>query len=334
MFTRSILIPSLVAVAVASPIMFSEGTKTAQSPDQASATSSYQVGFERPGSPSPFFEQASSPGYPSTAAQPSLASQHAPIGNPIFQGNQLAGIPVSNPALVGQSGHAFSPVAVNSVPAQASFPSGIQVAPQIVSEWPGATIQPDVTGMVPDIGAAQTLVFPGNAHGPDFSAPPLEFIPVGNFEEIFRFDISPTWVRRRWKRVSTNPGDQGLHGLRVALVTGTNSWDLHGSLTYFFDANQRLQRITFRGWTGDESRLTNLLTQRYGFKTQPTHWAGFYLAQRRRQATGALLMQHPTVIYTENPVQQVALVMEINNPQGNFSLSGDFQTLIQGSQTQ
>jgi hypothetical protein len=56
------------------------------------------------------------------------------------------------------------------------------------------------------------------------------------------------------------------------------------------------------------------------------------LAESKRKPTGAILMQHPTVIYTENPVQQVAVVMEMNNPQSKFELSDDFRSLIIGSQ--
>lgn len=43
-------------------------------------------------------------------------------------------------------------------------------------------------------------------------------------------------------------------------------------------------------------------------------------------------MQYPTVIYRENQIQQVAVVMEINNPSGNIGLSQEFQSLIAGSQ--
>ncbi len=186
--------------------------------------------------------------------------------------------------------------------------------------------------MTPDYGATQTVILPGNAFGPDLNAAALEFMPVTNFEEIFRFNVDPNWIKRRWNRVSTSPGDYGLHGLRVALVTGTNSWDVHGSLTYYFDSSQHVQRITFRGWSGDASKLTNLLVQRYGFKSQPTQWAGFYLAENRRKPIGGMLMQHPAVIYTENPAQQIAVVMELNNPEGKFELSNDFRSLIIGSQ--
>lgn len=191
---------------------------------------------------------------------------------------------------------------------------------------------PDLPGMTPDYGAAQTLVFPGNAFGPDLTAQPLEFLPITDLNEIFRFDLTSQSIKQRWQRVSTNPGDVGLHGLRVALVTGTNSWDLHGSLTYYFDDRQQLQRITFRGWTGDASRFLQLLNSKFQFQPQRTHLAAFYLAGNQKRATGGLLAKDPPVIDAKNPVQQLAIVMEVNNPQGSFALSDDFKALIAGSQ--
>lgn len=177
----------------------------------------------------------------------------------------------------------------------------------------------------------QTFVFPGTASAPDLTAAPMEFVPTVNLADLFRFDVDPTWVKNRWERVSTSPGEIGLNGLRVAVVTGTNRSDLHGSLTYLFDGNQRCQRITFRGWTGDNAKLVSLLTQKYGFQPQPTKWAGFYLGKKRRSPSGGLLMKHPTVINAQNPSQQIAMVLEINNPDGQYALSNRFLSLIEAA---
>ena len=322
---RTLLVPSILALIVATPFLFSKSNTKQKGAGTGAAA--YQTGFGNSGNgmpsilPSaqsvggqysaggtnPFYQANATIG--SSGSNTSLNSQSAPIGNPNL-------VTVDNPALgqvIASPQFGFPPVA--------GVPGG----------WPGQGIQPDFSGMTPDFGAAQTFVLPGNAHGPNLSAQPLEFLPVTNFEEIFRFNIDQNWIKRRWKRVSTSPGDAGLHGLRVALITGTNSWDLHGSLTYYLDTSQRVQRITFRGWSGDATKLTNLLTQKYGFRPQQTHWAGFYIAQKKRTPTGGLLMQHPTVIQTDNPVQQIAIVLEINNPAGKSVLSRDFHSLIEGS---
>ena len=201
----------------------------------------------------------------------------------------------------------------------APFPasSGVQPLPGTFDQ---AWAQP---GMVPDFAKAETMVFSGDANGPDLNAEPMSFTPTMDLSSLFRFDVTKQWITSRWDRVSTSPADQGLHGMRVALVTGTNSWDLHGSLTYYFDAAHRVQRITYRGWTGDASRLVQMLQRQVKIRAQPTHWAGLYLSKR-----SGLLMKHPAVIDKNNPVQQLALILEINNPQGKTPLSNDFQSLL------
>ena len=192
-------------------------------------------------------------------------------------------------------------------------------------------VDPATLGMTPDFGAAQTLTFGGNATGPDFAAP-MQFTPVMNFGEIFNYGITSAWVSQRWDRVSSVPAADGLRGKRVALVTGTNSWDLHGSLTYYFDQYQKCRRITFRGWAGDPSRLIEVLTANHGLKQQPTLWDGFYLAKSWRKSTGAMLMKSPTVTYVDNKVEQMGVLLELNDPKSKHELSQDFISLIRGSQ--
>jgi hypothetical protein len=229
----------------------------------------------------------------------------------------------TRPNRTGQIAHTEYPAALPSQPAAQpintnSLPTGTGI---------------DFNSMMPDYGAAETYYFPGNEFGPDLSAEPLENLPVQNLQEIFRFDLSKAWVQSRWKRISTNPIDygSGLTGLRVPLVTGTNTWDLHGSLTYFFDDQQQLQRITFRGWTGNPGQLLQLLQSQFQFKSQPTNLAGFYLAESWRKTTGGMMMKTPAVIDSSNPYQQYGVVLEINNPQGPLELSDDFVRLIEGS---
>jgi len=190
---------------------------------------------------------------------------------------------------------------------------------------------PATLGMTPDYGAMQTINLGGNATGPDFSAP-MQFTPVMNFAEIFNYGVNPTWIGKRWDRVSNVPVADGLRGKRVALVTGTNSWDLHGSLTYYFDEYQKCRRITFRGWAGDPSRLIEHLKVQHALKQQPSHWAGFYLAKNWRKSISGMLMKSPTVTYTENKVQQVGVLLELNDPNSKNALSDDFVSLIRGSQ--
>lgn len=319
MFIRSILVPSLIACAVAAPVILNQ-TDSNQSGLSGLVNSSGEL-------------VAESTPYPTSSAPPALRrtdginsssflaidaknSQTAPIGNPAFQSRERLGNPATNSAFP------FNSTLTNSSPSY--LPRATLSNSGVAANQIGRTVV--------DHGSTETLVYPGNAQGPNYDAAPLEFMPVFNFEEVFRFDISESWVRDRWNRISTNAEAVGLHGLRVALVTGTTASDLHGSLTYYFDQNHQPQRITFRGWAGDGVKLTEFLTKSYGFRPQPTHWAGFYLSENGRNQTGGILMQYPTVIYRENQLQQVAVVMEINNPRGIIGLSQEFQSLIAGSQ--
>ena len=253
----------------------------------------------------------------------------SPLSQPFPQPNQYQR--ASYPA-AGNYANQFTPTtsataSVTTTPLQTVASNGqpIYGSPVATSAANGQTAwaQP---GMVPDFAKTETLVFAGDANGPDLNSAPMSFTPTIDLASLFRFDISESWVTQRWDRVSTSPADEGLHGLRVALVTGTNSWDLHGALTYYFDTTHRLQRITYRGWTGDANRLLQILQQQQQLKAQPTHWAGVYLSKR-----GGLLMKHPAVIDKSNAVQQLALILELNNPRGSSNLSNDFQSLLRAA---
>lgn len=98
---------------------------------------------------------------------------------------------------------------------------------------------------------------------------PADTRPEGAFPqhlaEVLRFDVSPGWIMARWPRVSTALAYLELHGYRVPLVTGTTPGDLAGSLTYYFNAQQQVQRIVFHGTTGDVRNVVTLLVTQYGF---------------------------------------------------------------------
>jgi hypothetical protein len=111
----------------------------------------------------------------------------------------------------------------------------------------------------------------------------IEKKPSQQFEQFFNFGITKGWVRSRWERVSTQLGLLDLQGYRVPLVTGTELDDLAGSLTYYFDAEQQLQRITFQGTTGDIGRITQMLATHYGMAHKPTNDAAVVLVEAERR---------------------------------------------------
>ena len=312
---RAFVLPVILMGIIGIPMLYSHHqrntlrTGAALSPDSSVApwkAANYQL-------PDPVFQQS-----PTTnVAQP---VNYSPTGFPQSQPSQPANTQLATPIQMP------SPVMQQSLPALPSLATNVagqQVSAVAAMSGVGNDMAWAQPGMTPDFAKTETLMFPGDANGPDLSAQPMSFTPTIDLASLFRFDISKQFVTSRWDRVSTCPANHGLHGMRVALVTGTNSWDLHGSLTYWFDAGHRVQRITYRGWTGDASRLLQILGSQHQLKPQPTHWAGAYLSKR-----SGLLMKYPAVIDKTNAVQQLALVLELNNPRGNSTLSDDFRSLL------
>jgi hypothetical protein len=153
--------------------------------------------------------------------------------------------------------------------------------------------------------------------------------PCGDFNEVFRADVSPDWVTQRWPRITTVTAESGLEGLRVPLMTGTKIDDLAGTLTYYFNAQHQVQRLAFDGFTGDDRRLLAALTQVYGLQSEPTLHAGMYVTRWNGQPTSVMRVSRAPVITTATAHAQYHLQLELNRPSHSYGLSPDFQKLIQ-----
>ncbi|MGE0610015.1 MAG: DUF6690 family protein [Pirellulales bacterium] len=131
---------------------------------------------------------------------------------------------------------------------------------------------------------------------------PIEGLPVRSLDEVLRFDINPSWIMSRWGRVFTTPTEDTLRGYRVALVTGTADYDLAGSLTYLFNTDQKLQRITFVGYTGNALPLATLAERKYNLQRQSTDDPGLqlYQLQRSGEAVSELRIEPATVVESGN----------------------------------
>jgi uncharacterized protein DUF6690 len=111
--------------------------------------------------------------------------------------------------------------------------------------------------------------------------------PACDIATAISFDVSPQWVTGTWPRATAVP--DAIHsGLRVPLVTGVMPDDLVGTLTYYFDEQQRLQRITFTGNTADPRRLVTIITGQYRLKPQSTLDAGLYQSKWNSRVISSL----------------------------------------------
>ena len=145
---------------------------------------------------------------------------------------------------------------------------------------------------------------------------PLEGSVVSQFWEVLRFDISPSFVTQRWPRVATSLYELDLQGFRVPLVTGTNPDDLAGSLTYYFNQERRLQRITFTGTTGDYRRLLHLLTNYYRFVSRPTNTPDVMVFEvpAAKEAASYLWIRPVDVLRADQPLSRFHLTLVLERP--------------------
>ena len=196
-----------------------------------------------------------------------------------------------------------------------------------------SSINPDVTDLLNPTQFKQTFTDNSDATLPaprDSISQPFANSPLHrSLFDVFRFDITPSWVQSQWPRVSTGWLEDGYEGYRVPLVTGTTAQDLHGALTYFFDHRQRLQRIRFVGFTGDVRPLSKLVCNHHGFKPHDSANAALLTRSFNGRQTGALRFVHASVINASNARQQYEVALEINSTAGPFLLSDGVKSLLQ-----
>lgn len=170
-----------------------------------------------------------------------------------------------------------------------------------LSESPVATTQPNVQsiGMIRDTQAP----------------------PVTDLAQALNFNITAESVVNHWPRVTTSLANMELSGLRVPLVTGTNLNDVHGSLSYYFDQQHILQRITFQGSTGDPAKIVGIVTQYHGFQTAKSLTAGLYLKRWNGKPTGVLSITHAPLVQANDRNSRYSVTLEINRTNGKYRLS-------------
>src|SRR5208282_1027267 len=116
---------------------------------------------------------------------------------------------------------------------------------------------------LPTVGQGEIPANIAAAATPGASVAPRSSVQVHDASSVFDFQLTPEWIVAHWPAVSTGLARLQLEGYRVPLVTGTARQDLAGSLTYYFNAEQRLQEITFIGSSGDPRPLIGLLSNRF-----------------------------------------------------------------------
>jgi hypothetical protein len=163
----------------------------------------------------------------------------------------------------------------------------------------------------------------------DAAAPSLVGARVNDLREVMRFDISPDWVIQRFSRVSTVLADLQLECLRVPIVTGTRADDLAGTLTYYFDHADKLQRVTMHAFTGDPNRLIGAMTKHYELTREPSLEAGVYTKRWNGQPVHFLRLTHAPVVFSDAVHQKYTVFLELNQPNLAFGISPEAQRIVQ-----
>jgi hypothetical protein len=164
-----------------------------------------------------------------------------------------------------------------------------------------------------------TPTAPASSYNVAYAAPApngtLDPLPTPHLADVLRFDITVEWVMQRWPRVSTGLPYLQLQGYRVPLVTGTSLTDVAGSLTYYFNAQQHVQRITFRGTTGDPSMLAAFLAERHQFARRLTNDPGIVLYEAvdsGDKPAGTLKIRSARVVKANQPYTRFDVELEMD----------------------
>jgi hypothetical protein len=164
--------------------------------------------------------------------------------------------------------------------------------------------------------SAATRLLPTDA--PAAARMPIEGAPITQLTDVFRFDVSPTWVLQRWPRVSTNLTTLELRGYRVPLVTGTKLTDLAGALTYYFNSAQQVHKITFTGKTGDPRTLIELLQKNFRCVRRPVNDPGRLIYEAVRssgQSAGQVVINSTPVIRANRPLERYDVELLLERPE-------------------
>lgn len=294
-----------VVTPVGSPVLYSHypsnGTATPAYPSvqsQPPTIAGYPTSTNTPISTGPI---STGPSYPAPAT--SAAAGYSPL-----MGSMAPGTPSSPYALPSTSG----PVPVNgTAPVASPFPGASPMA--MSNQLPPNAWPPSVANTPSSLPYAPATA--SNGH-------------VSDFREVIRFDISPSFVTQRFDRITTVLSDVQLDGMRVAFVSGTRPTDIAGTMTYFFDIQQTVQRIQFQGTTGDPSVLSQLMVQYYRLTPENSLGGHFFTTRWNGQVTSLMLISPAPVMTADSPLSRYSIFLELNQPSHQYSLSQEANQIL------
>ncbi|MEO1618850.1 MAG: DUF6690 family protein [Planctomycetota bacterium] len=169
----------------------------------------------------------------------------------------------------------------------------------------------------------------GGMPGDPQAEPTLAGNQIRDLREVIRFDITPDWVISRFSRVSTVLANLNLKGLRVPVVTGIHATDVAGTLTYYFDSSDRLQRLTIHGFTGDASRFSQIMTTQFGLAREAALEAGAFTKRWNGRPVHFMRLTHAPVVYSDAVHHKYTVFVELNQPNLAYGISEEARKIVE-----
>ncbi len=150
---------------------------------------------------------------------------------------------------------------------------------------------------------------------------------ISSFNRIFQCGAPRSWVQRTYDDASRTM-DQQREGLRVTLVTGDKLEDLAGSLTYWFDRQGRVERITFQGVTGNPAKLVSFAHRSHKMVARGCERDAIFVRDGKNGPLHLLHISRLPFVNVQTQYGRYEVTLELNQP--GSSLSSASSDVLEG----
>ncbi len=150
---------------------------------------------------------------------------------------------------------------------------------------------------------------------------------ISSFNRIFQCGAPRSWVQRTYDDASRTM-DQQREGLRVTLVTGDKLEDLAGSLTYWFDRQGRVERITFQGVTGNPAKLVSFAHRSQKMVARGCERDAIFVRDGKNGPLHLLHISRLPFVNVQTQYGRYEVTLELNQP--GSSLSSASSDVLEG----
>ena len=101
--------------------------------------------------------------------------------------------------------------------------------------------------------------------------------------------------------------------------------------TYYFDKKQQLQRIAFRGTTGDPQRIITMMQHTFRLTKRPTPLNGLYIKSQNRRPVSVLMITRSLEAAKHTDAtrySQYTIQFELNRPSIGTQLSDHYKNIL------